>query len=125
MSVYCIQKEIDSMIDRKLKSVLLNKYRDRVTFSFQEGPSQSFGVAGGCCSTSWIEHFEMPNDVDGAFIIKVEDGNIIQDHEEHDPEGEWNVIKVYNTIFHTNRGSIVLEFRNSSNGYYGGYLVSG
>lgn len=111
----------NNMLNRKLASVVLDKGRDVITFTFQDGFERRFSVEGDCCSSSWIEHLEMPPDIVGATLLSVEDSApITQDHAEHDDGGE---ISVYNTSFKTDRGEIVLEFRNSSNGYYGGWLV--
>lgn len=115
--------DFKNMLNRKLASVELDRGRDRITFKFQDGFERSFSVEGDCCSHSWIEHLEMPGDIVGATLLDVDDSApITQDHAEHD--GEYpECISVYNTSFKTDRGEIVLEFRNSSNGYYGGYLV--
>jgi hypothetical protein len=112
------------MLGRKLLSVAITDDGEVVTFEFQDGFSRSFAVGGDCCSCSWIEHLEMPNDVAGATLLSVqESAPITQDHDAHDEENGDDCIQVYNTSFRTDRGEIILEFRNSSNGYYGGYLV--
>ena len=99
--------DFKDMLNRKLVAVELSASRETITFRFQGGFARNFGVEGDCCSNSWIEHLELPNDVAGATLLSVDEGGpITQDHPEHDDGGE-----------------IVLEYRNSSNGYYGGYLV--
>lgn len=114
--------DFKNMLNRKIASVELNNPKDTITFTFQDGFERTFSVEGDCCSSSWIEHLEMPNDIVGATLLDVDDGApITQDHDAHDDGGE--CIQVYNTAFKTDRGEIVLEYRNSSNGYYGGYLV--
>ena len=116
--------DFDDMIGRTLTSVRLNAKCNRVTFCFEDGFARAFGVEGDCCSNSWIEHLELPRDVAGAKLLSVEDSNrITQDHPEHDEENGGEAVAVYNTRFLTDRGEIVLEYRNSSNGYYGGFLV--
>jgi hypothetical protein len=113
--------DFSNMIGKKLASVVLSDASGRVTFTFADGLERSFDVEGDCCSHSWIEYLEMPGDIAGATLLSVDDSApITQSHDEHDDDGE---ISVYNTSFKTDRGEIVLEYRNSSNGYYGGYLV--
>ncbi len=115
-----------NMLNRKLDSVELNPARNVITFTFQDGFERSFGVEGDCCSFSWIEHLETFGDVRGATLLSVDDSApITQDHDEHDSANGGDCISVYNTAFKTDRGEIILEYRNSSNGYYGGYLVEG
>lgn len=116
--------DFKNMIDRVLRKVSLGDGNSRITFEYADGGSRSFGVEGDCCSSSWIEHLEMPPDIDGARLLSVDDSApITQDHSAHDEENGGDSISVYNTVFRTDRGDIVLEYRNSSNGYYGGYLV--
>lgn len=113
-----------NMLNRKIASVALSADRTHVTFGFLDGGERVFSVEGDCCSHSWIEHLEMPPNVEGATLLSVEDSApISQDHAEHDEENGGDSISVYNTAFRTDRGEIVLEYRNSSNGYYGGFLV--
>src|SRR5688572_21264250 len=82
---------------------------------------QVYDVEGDCCSYSWVEHITVPDFAIGKTITKVDDsGNIVSDHGEHDDGGE---IAVYNSFIRTDGGDVVLEYRNSSNGYYGGYMT--
>src|SRR3990167_10396497 len=102
-----------------LSSVRLSLDQEEIVFKFQDNTEYVFGVEGDCCSYSWIEHLEMPLDINGAMLLSVNySAPITSDHIDHDDNGE---ISVYNTVFRTNHGDITLEFRNSSNGYYGGY----
>jgi hypothetical protein len=129
----------DDIIGKTVEAVDLDKAADRITLRFQDGFVRSYGVEGDCCSQSWIEHLEMPDDVKGAVIQSVDDGGEVEPWDGHvckeynwdksDDENkaagvcDHDVLAVYNTRFHTNKGDIVLEYRNDSNGYYGGYLV--
>ena len=117
--MYHVEDEVARMINRKLSSVRLTDNRGRVVFEFQDGHVQTFGVEGDCCSHSWIEHLELPGDIAGAELMSVEESGGV----EMESSSEYECLQVYNVRFRTNRGDIVLEFRNSSNGYYGGYLV--
>lgn len=111
------------MIGRKIESVARDVDGADLCITFADGYKRRFVVFGDCCSTSWIEHLEMPNDVKGATLLSFEDSApITQDHDEHDQENGGDCIQVYNSVFHTDRGDIVVEYRNSSNGYYGGSL---
>lgn len=107
-----------------LKLVSLSEDRSAITFEFDGAPAVSFGVEGDCCSSSWIEHLDVPPDVIGEVIISVEDSDGVP-WDGHDCKGGCghDYLQVYNTRFKTAKGDIVLEYRNDSNGYYGGYLV--
>lgn len=122
------------IIGKQIRNVSLNNEKDIITFTFLDGNNQQYGVAGDCCSHSWIEHLEIPNDIKGATILSVDDSNSVDETEndalnpviQHNKDWssrEHESLLVYNTKFHTDKGDIVLEYRNSSNGYYGGYIV--
>lgn len=74
---------------------------------------------GDCCSVTWIEHVEtvqLP-----ATVLDVEDISMPDfggDDEDGDHDGE--VIAYYGCKITTNKGHIIIDYRNSSNGYYGG-----
>ena len=129
--------DFKDVIGKSIDSINLDKEADRITFAFQDGTQRSYGVEGDCCSRSWIEHLEMPVDVKGAVIQSVEDGDGIPwdnhqcvesvydgDKREYSTEGcGHESLSVYSTKFQTDKGTVALEYRNDSNGYYGGYLT--
>ncbi len=116
-----------NMIGKPLAECRLDDDKQRVVFVFKDGSRRAFGVAGDCCSVSWIEHLETPPDLDGAVIESVRDSDELPPWDGHDctpPRAcDHDCLTVYHTVFGTNRGEIVLEYRNDSNGYYGGFLV--
>ena len=123
--------EFENMLNKPLEIVKLSDDKERITFKFKDGFERAFYVAGDCCSHSWIEHLEMPDSVDGAVILSVgeSDGVPWDGHEcKKKKDDKWSNecghdhLQVYNTRFRTNKGDIVLEYRNDSNGYYGGSL---
>ncbi len=109
---------------------------DSITFELANGDVIKFDVEGDCCSHSWIEHLDVPPDVIGETVTAIFDSDGVpwDGHEcvpnDKDEDGysygnkcEHDHLQVYNTRFRTPKGDIVLEYRNDSNGYYGGYLV--
>lgn len=108
----------DDIKGKTLAAVELNAARDKLTLRLADGTLRTYRVEGDCCSRSWIEHLETPGDIVGAVLLDVVDSGGITV-----PSGDYECLRVYNTTFRTNRGDVVLEYRNSSNGYYGGYLV--
>lgn len=122
------------MGDSPLKSVTLSDDKETITFAFEDGSEARFGVEGDCCSQSWIEHLDVPPYVIGEKLVAVSDArtddltdddtaNPMQGSEEEYRYRTHECLQVYQTHFKTAKGDIVLEYRNSSNGYYGGYLV--
>ena len=103
---------------------------DRIALNFVDGGSLLFEVSADCCSSSWIEHVEGADDKEGAIFYGMKDGEGVpwDGHvcEDNSDTGEnecgHDCLAVYNTVFSTSKGDIVVEYRNDSNGYYGGSL---
>lgn len=75
---------------------------------------------GDCCSNSWVEHVELPAMGFPAVVLKVADLELPQPTKQED---EYEVVAVYGYKITTDKGDITIDFRNSSNGYYGGNLA--
>jgi len=74
---------------------------------------------GDCCSSSWIESIEPPAFGFPATVLKIEELDLPgsnANNEEHE------CLSVYGLKITTDKGDIVIDYRNSSNGYYGGNL---
>lgn len=106
------------MVGRKLRSIELSEDRQYITVTFEDETYIKFYTEGDCCSSSWVEHLNLPGDIKGATFLSAEDSGRVDAFDEG-----YEYIQVYNTVFHTSVGDIVLEYRNSSNGYYGGCLT--
>lgn len=117
---------------RKLVGVEVINDKTVLAFRFEDG-DVFYDCTGDCCSSSWIEHIELPNDIAGAEIVSVGEPPVIdatdddaknpkiEGASEYDPR-EHECLQVYQTVFGTTKGEIAVEYRNSSNGYYGGSL---
>lgn len=119
-------------VGKAIHNIRLNQEKDIIDFFFEDGLSKRLGVEGDCCSHSWIEHLEIvPEPLAGARILSVEQRDMPpwdnhacdREHDYGDRNCTHDVLTVYHTVFHTDRGDIVLEYRNDSNGYYGGSLT--
>lgn len=108
----------DRILNRPLASI--DHEDEYITFKFLDGGEQTYDVVGDCCSRSWIECVEYPvEDVRGLTIVEVKYDPYAYESEDC---GE---LKKYATQFLTSKGCIAVEYRNESNGYYGGDLVLG
>lgn len=74
-----------------------------------------------CCAHTWIEHMELPALGFPCQVVKAEDLGI-EDITDPDEEYDDRTLK-YGLKLTTDRGEIVIDYRNESNGYYGGDLV--
>lgn len=74
---------------------------------------------GDCCSSTWIEHVELPALGFPALVISVDDLNM----PDLGSPDEYSSIAYYGCKITTDKGEIVIDYRNESNGYYGGSLA--
>lgn len=73
---------------------------------------------GDCCSHSWIENVQGVEQLIGSPVVSVEDIDM--------PDlgnGDSECITYYGCKITTRKGFCVIDFRNESNGYYGGWLA--
>lgn len=78
-------------------------------------------VDADCCSYTWIEHIELPALGFPCEVLEVEDldmpeGAVSEFHTDAD------YLHFYGCKITTSRGEILIDYRNDSNGYYGGSL---
>jgi hypothetical protein len=101
---------------QRLVSVRVSEDKEELIFALEDGRKLKYFTVGDCCSSTWIEHLTLPADIAGAEITGWKE----QDMGEF--EEDYSTIRVYQTSFATPKGEIIVEYRNSSNGYYGGWL---
>ena len=113
-----------------IDSIDLDKGKDTLTITLVDGSRRVYTTEGDCCSQSWVEHLTVPPDIKGATITGIEEleeyGRDATPEEtaKSDAEREYgvDVLRIYQTAIVTDRGEVVIEYRNDSNGYYGGWL---
>lgn len=110
-----------TLVGKVIKSVWINPHKTEFTLRCEDG-DHSFEAYGDCCSSSWIEHITGVTSLTGAKVVSINDVDIetIEEHPEHE------CLQIYSTqiVFESPHEPIEIEYRNSSNGYYGGSLVS-
>lgn len=74
---------------------------------------------GDCCSDSWVESVELPALGFPFKIVAIESLELPGSHEDEDGD----CIEVYGAKVITDKGDMVIDYRNASNGYYGGWIV--
>jgi hypothetical protein len=83
---------------------------------FTSSGKLSFSAYGDCCSETWIENVTAPKFP--ATILEITS----QDLGTEQPGTRQEYDQLYSITFKTTQGDLQVEFRNSSNGYYGGAL---
>lgn len=105
------------ILNREIDRVELSTDKTGLIIHFRDGGRAVFQTVSDCCSKTWIEHIEIPEPICCAKIYNASDSGQIQE-----TLSEYECIRVYQTTFKTSKGDLTVEYRNSSNGYYGGTL---
>lgn len=121
----------ESKIDRALKAVegaKVTKVWDgngEVAISFDNGKTLYSASEGDCCSYSWVAHVSGVAAVIGQSIDRAEERPEYATHADESDETSKSadVLALYGVTLITERGDMLdIDYRNDSNGYYGGWL---
>lgn len=110
----------DKVIDRLLLGVEVATDNTSITLILDNGTRALYTVHGDCCSISWIEHITKPEF--GGVITRVDEPNLDAHDNPYRDAPAWASIAIYHTAWYTTKGTLIVEYRNESNGYYGGWL---
>ena len=109
----------NSLINKTIVEVKIADDKEAMLFVTDKGERLIVRVDADCCSHTWIESVEMPSLGLPFVILSCEDLHI-------DKESEWVdyvYVQFYGAKIVTTKGELVIDYRNSSNGYYGGNVV--
>ena len=108
------------LIGKKIVAAYLNSEKTQIGFDLEGGERLLYETTGDCCSYSWIEDVSNEEYLAGARVVDVQDVHVegIGVAESGD-----DYIQCYGvTVVLEGRPAFLLEYRNSSNGYYGGSI---
>jgi hypothetical protein len=89
---------------------------DKGTFAYE--------AEGDCCSSSWFEHMSGVQALIGSTVREVSDIDLPDVMEDVDfDESKYDVLAYYGIRIVSDGGYSDIDYRNDSNGYYGGYIV--
>jgi hypothetical protein len=114
---------VDDVIGKII--VKITDENDDLQLHLENGEIIYFSAEGDCCSESWVEHIESPKKPEKILEIKEIE---ISDYKEEKidykkkKKEEIDCLSLYFYQINTDGGSYLIELRNNSNGYYGGYL---
>ena len=106
------------LIGKKILAVHLASDKKAMRFDVEGGDPVIVKADGGCCSSTWIESLDTPELLIGGTVTAVENLNM---PDQGSPD-DYEVIAYYGCKVSTEKGACVIDYRNSSNGYYGGNL---
>ena len=114
---------MNPLIGKTLTGIKIAKDRVALLFQTTDGDVLVL-VDADCCSYTWVESVELPALGFPALVTAVEELDLPEPSApkesafHKDPE----VLAYYGCKIGTDKGDIVIDYRNDSNGYYGGSL---
>ena len=109
----------NKLIGKKIVDVKIAEDKLAMLFICDNGEELVVRVDADCCSYTWIESVEMPALGLPFTIIGCED---LAMPDLGDMPG-CDYVQYYGAKITTNKGDMVIDYRNDSNGYYGGEIV--
>lgn len=105
------------MIGKTITSATVSKDKDELALTFSDGTDMTLASYGDCCSNTWIEGIDTPANLLGR-VISIEE----IDMPDLGQPDEYGLLQYYGLKIITDKGHAVIDYRNESNGYYGGNL---
>lgn len=106
------------LIGKTIAGIKIAADKEAMLFGLEDG-QLVVNVDSECCSRSWIENIDLPALGFPAKVTAVRDLDLISRQD----VDEYEEIKFYGFVIETDRGEVNIEYRNESNGYYGGSLA--
>jgi hypothetical protein len=107
------------LVGKIVEAVYLAKDKGAIRFDVRGGDPIIARADGDCCSHTWIEEVQGPEQLIEATVVSIEDVPMrdpVKNHKDYDS------LQFYGCKITSDKGFCLIDYRNSSNGYYGGSL---
>ena len=111
--------DLSEIVGRTIESLYVSDDDGILTFITDDG-QRSYIALGDCCSTSWFADITGVDALIGGKVAACEVAPL-DDYDIDDGRCREDVDEAYGWIVTTGKGRATIVFRNSSNGYYGGW----
>ena len=109
----------NKLVGKKIVDVKIAEDKEAMLFVSDSGEELIVRVDADCCSYTWIESVEMPALGMPFTIIECQD----LDMPNLGDMPDCDVVEYYGAKIITDKGEMIIDYRNDSNGYYGGNIV--
>lgn len=110
----------NKLIGNKIVDVKIAEDKLAMLFVCDNGEELVVRVDADCCSYTWIESVELPALGFPFTVIACDDLDMNKEPLENE---EYECLQFYGAKITTDKGDMVIDYRNDSNGYYGGEIV--
>lgn len=107
----------NQLIGKTIVEMKIADDNQALLFVTSEGENLVARVDAECCSQTWIESVELPALGLPFTISEVDSLELNSDMDTRDGE-----LQFYGAKIVTDKGDMVIDYRNESNGYYGGSI---
>ncbi len=111
----------ERLIGKTIMAISVATDKKAIKFDLSDGESLVARTEGDCCSETWIEYLENPELAIGAPVLSVEHVPMRNNAAPRNICGN-DFVQYYGCKIRTAKGDMLLEYRNASNGFYGGSL---
>lgn len=108
------------LLNKKIVKMQIASDKEALLFVTDDGQQLIVRVDADCCSYTWIESVELPALGFPFTVIACDDLDMNKEPLENE---EYECLQFYGAKITTDKGDLVIDYRNSSNGYYGGSIV--
>lgn len=120
-----MDRDLELLVGKIITKIEVEENGESITFYMEDGEFK-FNAIGDCCSSSWIESVEGQEDIIGHRVLEIVEHTIqAYDYEKDgaiNKTPHYDHLQVYTYDIVTSNGICTIDFRNDSNGYYGGWL---
>lgn len=112
------------LIGKIVHAVFISEDGGAIRFDLNGGDETIIARADGdCCSHSWIEEIQGVEQLLGSPVVSVEDVTLREPEDKTAGPEYGDYTQFYGCKITTQKGYAMIDYRNNSNGYYGGSLV--
>lgn len=109
------------LIGKTVRALFIADDKKALKFVLNDDTELVVRADGDCCSSSWVEEIQGVEQLIGSPVVSVDDVDGVQETTNDDENFE--CLQFYGCKITTEKGYALIDYRNSSNGYYGGNLV--
>jgi hypothetical protein len=110
---------VHQLVGKTVVAVYLADDAQAIRFDTADGRQIVASADGDCCSRTWIENVDSPENVIGSPVTEAND----IDMPDRGSPDEYSDLQYYGFKIATAKGETIIDYRNESNGYYGGNLA--
>lgn len=111
---------MEALVGKTISAIRVEAGENRLAFLTTGGDVIAYEAAGDCCSESWFADI---TGVDALILGTVAKAEMIDMPEPTDGRTRQEYDSAYGIKLTTEKGIADIVFRNSSNGYYGGWIT--